>query len=51
MMRAPARCSASLNGFVPDSGPYFQAADTYPLKGMGVPVRDLLSANAVELGL
>ena len=39
------------NGFVPDSGPYFQAADTYPLKGMGVPVHNLLLRNAVELGL
>jgi putative inorganic carbon (HCO3(-)) transporter len=39
------------NGFVPDSAPYFRAADTYPLKGLGVPVHNLLLRNAVELGL
>ena len=47
--RAAARLR--LEGLRPTAGLLPGGSDTYPLKGMGVPVHDLLLRNAVELGL
>ncbi|HEY7631760.1 MAG TPA: O-antigen ligase family protein [Thermoleophilaceae bacterium] len=39
------------NNFQKDSLDYFRQADTYPLKGIGVPVHNVFLLTAVELGL
>jgi hypothetical protein len=39
------------NNFEKDSLDYFRQADTYPLKGIGVPVHNVFLLMAVELGL
>jgi O-antigen ligase len=39
------------NNFVPESLPYFRAAEDYPMRGIGVPVHNVFLRNAVELGL
>lgn len=39
------------NNFQKDSLDYFRQADTYPLKGIGVPVHNVFLLTAAELGL